>query len=364
LVAGRAEISVLAGSSHREVRAGTIGGTQIFGTDVIVITVHGYARLADADDADVVHGAWISIVAPPFDIFMGTAAVGITDVKSTAIAVIAEQAPLADTRSRDAQVVAGAGAMIITGIDIIDVLTAGGRSAAIVRAGIAVVAEQGGTGVTATSYAGVAYRARIAIAAGNRIGDMLATFAGITAVICTGVSIVAGEITAAHTYAIKTLITAGTGVLVVTGCKIGRVHAALNQVAGIVGAGILVVTVQAARADAYCVDTMVKGGAGVPIRAGVIIGFVLATSRWIAAVRSAWVCVVAIIEVRAGSADAGDTEVTERTGIPIIAGIVGEFVETAHQRFTPVGRTGIVIIAIERRLRGTDPLNTLVQNAA
>ena len=134
--------------------------------------------------------------------------------------------------------------MIVTGVHIIGVLTASGCGAAVVGAGVTVVAEEGGTGAAGAGHAGVSHGAGIAITAWNRIGEMLAALAWITTVICTCISIVAGEIAGTHADAIHTLVSAGAGVLVVTGCEVGRVDTALNRVTRVVGAGILVVAIQ------------------------------------------------------------------------------------------------------------------------
>tara|TARA_B100000029_G_scaffold385058_1_gene380669 strand:+ start:369 stop:896 length:528 start_codon:yes stop_codon:yes gene_type:complete len=175
---------------------------------------------------------------------------------------------------------------------------------------------------------------------------MLAAFGRITTVIGAGVSVVTGEISGAYADALDTLVTAGTGVLIVTRCRVGRVHAALDGITGIVGTGVLVVAVQCSRADTGGVLTMIKGCAGVPVRAGVVIGLVFTAGDWITTVGCTGVSVVTVVEDRRWCTDPFRTDVSKCAGVPIVTGIGVEFVEAANQGLAPIGGAGVVVVAI------------------
>jgi hypothetical protein len=143
----------------------------------------------------------------------------------------------------------------------------------------------------------------------------------VTKVDSTWIAIIAIKLQARLTGALYAMVIESARVAIGAGDVDALVLAATSRLADVLGAGILVVTVDGAAAQALAVTAMVIGGAGVEVVARCIIGVVIAAEVRIAQVISAGVTVVTRLGL-AGHAASHDAGIALSALVPIVAGVI------------------------------------------
>ena len=183
MVAHRADIAIAAGSFVGAVNAFAKFVTGIIGAWILVIAVERFAGNADPFFAEVIEGARFLVCARPFRILVGAAAFGQADVLGAGIGIVTLQSPLPFALTSNALVICGAGILVVTQLRIVVMGASFQGIAAIVAAGVPVVAWQELAPHTFTIHAEVQQGAFAAIIAGLVIGVEGATVLGV-AIVC------------------------------------------------------------------------------------------------------------------------------------------------------------------------------------
>lgn len=155
----------------------------------------------------------------------------------------------------------------------------------------------------------------------------------ITVIIGTGVPVFAGQDSAADARALRADIIQGARVPVVAGCRVGRRNAARVRGARVVRARIPVVALQLPVGYAHAGLALVAGGAWVVVAARGIIREMNAAAQRLTDVIGAGVPVVAVL-LACADADSVRTGVTGGTGVTVVAGVGVVDEEAALCRFT------------------------------
>src|SRR5262249_7305340 len=237
-VAGGADARVVAGRGVVGVRAAARRIARVVGAGVGVVAVGRRPAHAGAVLADVAGGARVAVLAGRGVVGVEAAAGPITGVVGARIAVVAEE--LADAGPTLAGVVHRAGVAVVAGHSGVRVFAAGGGVAGVVGAEVAVVAIGCRAADARAGHAGVPRGAGVAIVAGRGVGDVQADARG-AAVVGAGVTVVAERM--GHAGARLTGVAGRAGVTVVAGGGVVHVQAAEHRVAAVVGARIAVVAV-------------------------------------------------------------------------------------------------------------------------
>jgi hypothetical protein len=167
-----------------------------------------------------------------------------TAVARAGVLVVAVKGAIGYALATFAVVTQGAGVAVAAGAGARSVVTDALRSAEVGGAGVLVIADLSGAGLTGPCGARVSHSAGIAVRAGALDGLMLTAPAWKAEVEGTGVAIVAGEGPVTDAAAQGAMVAGGAEVLVVTWPVVGREHATRQRVASVVSAQIAIVTDQ------------------------------------------------------------------------------------------------------------------------
>src|SRR5262249_54843653 len=169
---------------------------------------------------------------------------GIAAIVGAGVAVVAVGRRAADAEPAAARVVGGAGVAIATGGGIVHVEAAGGRVAAVVGANVVVVAIEAGPTHAGPVAAGVVRGAGVVVGAGGGIGRVDTAALRVAGVVGADVAVVAVQWRSTRTNPVQAGVGGGAGVAVVTGRGVVPVDTTLGGAARLVGARVAVLAVR------------------------------------------------------------------------------------------------------------------------
>ena len=292
-VAARAGIAVIADAADIGMLATLDCVTGICGADVVVIARRDARRQAEAALALVAQGALVSIVASGRDYSKNAAFLAVAAVGRAGIAVGADLGTARVAEPGLAEVAVRARIAVVAGQHIVGGLATLDCVAEIARAGIAVIAGLGASGHAPAALAAVEHRAHVAIATNPSVGSMLAALLRVAAVVGAGVAVVAADQLAGLALAARAHVAQGADAAVVTRCGVGRRRAADGWVATICCARVFIVAHAdfARLASAACAD--VAGRTGIAVIAAGLVGRLHTTLYGVTGIGCARVAVVA-----------------------------------------------------------------------
>ena len=139
----------------------------------------------------------------------------------------------------------------------------------------------------------VPHSALIAIAALRLVGQMLTKALLVAGIVRAGISIVTIYLGTRATGSIRALIVDSTGITIITRCGDGCVHAAAVGVTAVLGAHITVITIWGSRKEAFAAGTVIASGARVAVVAVSRIGLEHASLFGVATIIRAYVIIAA-----------------------------------------------------------------------
>ena len=242
--------------------------TAIVGADIAVVAILGPLTMALALDANVGESANVVIVARSGIELVDTAKHGVTGVVGADVAIVAVF-DLPGTGAVGADVALGAGVAVIAGGCIGDTHTTCLRRTGIIRTHVVVVAIHREPRHANTTIAMVAAGTEVLVVARSRVGLVHAALRRVAAIVSAGVAVVAGERRTVLALPSATDVSDRANVAVLARLGVGRVHAANPRLAAIVRAGVAVVAVGGGAGQANALLAGIAHGAGVIIVAGV-----------------------------------------------------------------------------------------------
>jgi len=216
-----------------------VGGAVVF-----VIAVQGGPRLAVAVAASVPVSAEVAIVAVQGVVHVGAPDLRIAAVISAGVGIIAVQLASGNAQAAEAVVPLGALVLVVAAALLGEVGAHSAGCAGILSARVRVVAFLEGTGHALAHITVVTLSAGIAVVTGGLVVHMDASRLGIAGIVGTGVLIIAINQELMLALAPLAALASRAGIAVVTVVYVGFELAARQGVAGIVGAGIAVVADQ------------------------------------------------------------------------------------------------------------------------
>ena len=186
-----------------------------------------------------------------------------------------------------------AGIAVVARLLIVRIEAALHRITAIVRAKIVVVAVQVRGAKANSSGAGVKARTNTPVVTGHHVGDVLAAYQGIAGIVRADIFVVAVQLTL-YALPVHASIPRCADAVVVATARDVLVLAALDSIAGVGRARIVVFAFQRQSWHAGSVAALVALGAGVAVVAGRLIVGVLAPGRRNARIIGADIAVVAV----------------------------------------------------------------------
>ena len=136
---------------------------------------------------------------------------------------------------------------------------------------VAVIADELGSRHAGFAIAGVAIGTRIAILARVGCSLVFATFARFAVVVCTDVVVIAVDCPTADTRAGDTLIRCRAQIVVITGCCVWCVDTAGRMTAGIVRTRVSVIALERSTRGALSVKALVARRANIAVGAGLVV---------------------------------------------------------------------------------------------
>jgi len=279
------------------------------------------------------------------------------------VAVVTVWRRSSDTHTRETGVCCGTGVAIIAAQRVGHAGAACKYRAEVVRAGIAVVAVGSNSSHANASAAGVGFTARIAVVTCDGVGSAETPRCHVAGVISAGVAIVTVGREPAYTCTRGTHVCGGAGVAVVTGDGDVDVEAASERIAGVGRTNVAVVTIRCSAANAGSGRAGVVGGAGAAIVARGDVGNALASGRRVAAVVGAAVGVVA---VRCGTtyACSGRAGVVGGAGVAVITRGCVRRCYASESLVAGVGGTDVTVVTVRRNTAGADTTDADVVGGA
>jgi len=321
MVTERAGVAVAAWAVVRRVLTEPPGCTRVLGTGVLVVTGLFDPSGAYAGDAHVAHSAGVIVRAGALDRFMFAPPARKAGVERTNVAIIAGERAASHAAPLGALISERAGVVVVAGALIGRKGAASQRITSVVSAWISVITgERDGPRLTRSLSALIAHSAQIPIITWRRVRSALAAIARIARVVGTRVSIVTWEDPPGHASAPLALVIDGAAVLVITRRFVGEEHAADAHDTGVVRARVPVVTGQARRAtNAGRVLAVISERARVTVVARLLVRSAHAARRGLTQVGRTGVLVVTV-DRRAGQAGALRATVAGRAGVVVVAG--------------------------------------------
>jgi len=191
------------------------------------------------------------------------------------------------------------------------------RNAAIVGAGVAIIAIEVAASSASSINALVLRGAGIFVVARVIGGKMEATLDIGTNILSAGIVIVAGQFLAADAAAQMAVVSCCAGISIVAGYLVQIVEAAIYRVAGVICAEVVVVATKDLVEAALTVEAVVPGGAGVAIVAFPVGGGIRAASSF-ALVHGTRIAVITVDLLSVG-ANAPKAFTLDGTWIPVVA---------------------------------------------
>src|SRR5437016_6463294 len=344
---GGAGVAIVAGCRVVDVDAAGRGVAGVVGAEVAVVAVGRGRAHAPAAAAGGVGGAGVDVAAGRGVVGMHAARRLVAAVIRAGIPVVAARGGAPDAVPAAAGVVGGARVAVIAGRRVVGVDAAGGEVAAVVGAAVAVVAVRGRPAYAAAAAAGVVRGARVPVVAGGHGVGVPAAGGRAAVVVGADVAVVPAGRRSAHAVPAAAGVVGGAGVAVAAGQGVVGVHAAGRRVAAVVGADVAVVAVGGRAADAPAGAAGVVQRARVPVAAGRLVVGVGAARRRAAGVVGA---VVAVVAAGGEPADAlpAAAGVVGGAGVAVVAGHVVGGVDAAARRVAAVVGAGIAVVARDR----------------
>jgi hypothetical protein len=325
-------------------RATDPGVTAVVGARVVIVTGDGDAGLTGSVYTGFTYCAGVSIVTDVGAQAVAAAGVCVADVDRTHISVVAAQVACARrTGSLGTLVADTAHVAVIAGGAVGAVATPGLRVAAVVGAALSIVAVRGACRDAASIVADAEIGAGVPVVTDGGVGRMGASVGGVTAVVGAAVLVVAIEGNGRHTCSFYAMVVHAAAVPIVAAVFIGRVGTAFDWIAGVGGAGVGVIAGDRLVGGAGPVDALIVGGACVPIVAAAFVGAVETSVFTAAGVVGAGVF---IITEYGGAAEAlpAIASIAQRTGIPIFTQHSIVLRRTSRFGFASIVRAGVFVI--------------------
>jgi len=206
LVARRTGVAILARGSDHFVAATSLWQAVVLGAWVSVVTLKRARTLALPVDANVVHRAFVEVIALAHRHFVEATRIGLTLVVSAGIAIIAIKQVAAPAHSQAALVSHRADVAIVARLFVDEVHTSKFRVTSVIRAGIVIIALKQLSycaGAVGTSLPEGAEIAVIALAGGGAVDAALLRIAGIC---CARVAVITGQRLTSHAHACRALV--------------------------------------------------------------------------------------------------------------------------------------------------------------
>ena len=213
----------------------------VIGAAVAVAAVQRRPWLACPAAAGVGRRADVAVAATSRVGGKNAACVAVALVVCARVAVVAGHGPAGGTDADAAHIAGRAGVAVVAGQRVVRVDAAGLRVAAVIRAQIPIAACLGSARLAAALGAGVDQRASVAVGAGSAVGDREAPLERVAAVVCAGVAIIADHQRAALACATLAGIVLAADAAVLARLGVVRRRAASVGVAAVVGARVAVV---------------------------------------------------------------------------------------------------------------------------
>ena len=239
-----------------------------------------------------------------------------------------------------------------------------GRVAGIVGAEIVIVAKEGGVVHASLVQAVVTAGAGIPVIARDRVGLRQAARVRTAGIIGADVAVIADERLSADTFPGRTGIAKGTDITVTARHTVGLLDTAQGRVTGIVGAEIIVVAREVGVVHANLVQAVITGGAGVPVTARRGVGLGEAAQLRAAGNIDTDIAVIADEGLAATDTLSNRTGIAKGTDIAVIAWrrVVGVHAALPRQTLV-IGASGAVV-AIHRHAARTDAIQAGVAQGA
>ena len=235
--------------------------------------------------------------------------------------------------------------------------------AAIVRAGIVVIAGEAtaaGAGTTATH---VGRGAGIAVVTPHRVIGMGTAAGRDAAIVSADIGVVAIGRTTSTTLLVSANISCGACISIIAWCGVCSVHTTLVGVTAIVGAEVGIVAVLSSRTIANPSQTDVRRGTEITVVAGRVIGHIDAATFGNAAIVGADISVIAV-QRHSAFALTQFAEILGRTGAAVITGHSIQLVSASGNRMAVIGCTDVVVIAILSLDRQAFAVAAMITNGA
>jgi hypothetical protein len=295
--------------------------------------------LAAITDVDL--GTFVIIVAGQLIGDVLAPSLGVARIGGAKVIVITIDVRPGDAGALGAVVPVRAHVIIRTAVDIVGgKLAAQQRVATVVRTRILVITFQSHAPRTVALEALVHGGAKVPVITGLGIEEVGAPRIGCAAIIGAGIAVVAIDRQPGNAIAPLAEVTIGTGIAIVAGYGIGHVETALLLVTTVVGTGVTIVTIEEFDPNALALLAHIHRRTGVSIIARHVVCHGRAPGLGVAKIIGARVPVVAI-RGHPARTDAAKAEVSDRTAVGILAGgtiVVRRQATFARKRVTGSGQ--------------------------
>ena len=335
----------------------TQGGiTAVGGAWVVIVAAHKRATRTASCDTGIGGGTYISVTTGHRVLWVLTARHAVAAVRGTEVSIVAIRNRGERAAAIYALVAKGARVVIVAENAVICMLAAATRGAAVVGAGVAVVAVDRGARCTRTRCADVVHRTTAAIVTWDRVVSVGAARNGRTDIIRAQVAIVTGKSCCARqACTVTTDIANGAGASVIAGDRVGDIPAAGARVTTVCRTEVQIITGRDRSRLARPTGTDVTEGARVSIRTGNIIDLMGTAYRGITDVVRADVFVIAGWRDGALAGSVG-THIYGSAGVSVVAWDRVVDMKTASLGAATVVGTRVAVVAGQGLVGNTAPL--------
>jgi hypothetical protein len=348
IVAGLARVfHTIATAGQRGVDAAGIRVAAVGRADIVVVAVFVGAPHARSAGTGVRSRTGVAVVAGHRVVGVDAPDISVTAIVGTWIAVVAIGRRTPDTGPVGAQVKGSARVVIVTLHRVVDKLTPDSLQAAIVGAGILIITGETGPTDADPAVTLVVDGADLAIIAGGRIQGIGTAGLGVTGIGGAWIAVIAIRWGTTQARTGLTGVARGTGIAIVAADGVGRVDTPDLRVAGIVGTGVAIITIQGVRRSTDSLGTLVTRSADVVVEALLFVVEMGTPGLWLARVVGAGIAVIAV-ELAGSRTLATTAQVLWSTRIAVIAGQLIEGRLTTAVGGTGIGGANVVVVAIQR----------------
>jgi len=261
------------------------------------------------------------------------------------VAVIAQDQVPANALSLITGFVLRAGIIVVAGGRIEHRLTTGIHVTTIVRTSIAVIADLGRTALTQRAFTNVAIGTGVAIVALVTVGHMNTALRGVTTIIGANVSVLTVQFSTPQALAQLTGIGGRAHIPVIARNRIQREDTATIGVAGVTGTNVAIRALQGTRCNTLAARTLFGNRTGITVVTFSLVVSMDTYSVVATGVVGANISIIAVLRQPA-RADTSRALLSDRTRVPVTAWVVVEFVYTTRTWVAVVICARIAIIAI------------------